>query len=349
VICSLTILVDCKDASAPRLPLLPYIVTTELLSPLPSRDIGDAYAVRDDSVLVGTSYRGPPDSARRAVWWTPGHAPRAMLATAPSDSTTNSWATGLNNAGVVVGYISLYAGYGPTLPVRWNPDGSVDTLPTLDPRGGWANAVNDLGQIVGCSYVPNEQFSAVMWSPGGVIARLDSTAATSCANGISSNGTYVVGSLGTHGFFWKAGRIYDIGTLGGVYSVAWGVNRFGEVVGESSDTSGLVSAFTWFEPGVMRALPSLTPGNNSAAYAVNDSSQVVGWGWGYDGQRATTWYHGYLIDLATVGAPNDQATRLYSYARAISPSGLIAGFQENTPGSRCTGAICAALWRVKLR
>jgi len=349
--CGLTALTaGCHDTSAPLLPPLPYSVITELLSPPSGRDIGDAYAVRDDSVLIGTSFTLSGDSARRGVWWTPGQAPRLMVAPASSDLTSNNWATGLNRADVVVGYISTYAGNGPTLPVRWNPNGTVDTLPTLDPRGGWAYAVNDLGEIVGCSYFPNGQFTAVMWSPTSVIQRFDSTAAASCAYGISSNGLYVVGIIGVHGFRWTASEgLRDLGTLGGTYSLAWAVNRFGEVVGESSDTTGAVHAFTWFDPGVMRALPLLPSGRNSAAYAINDSNKVVGYSENFYGERATLWDKGYVVDLATTGAPNDQAQGLYSHARAISLSGVIAGFQTNTPGSSCTGRICAALWRVSFR
>jgi probable HAF family extracellular repeat protein len=277
-----------------------------------------------------------------------------MFATAVSDTvTTNTWATGVNSAGVVVGYITLYSGYGPTLPVRWNANGTIDTLLTLDPRGGWANAVNDLGEIVGCSYFPLGEFSPVVWMPTGEIQRLDSTASMGCAYGISSNGTYIVGQLNGHAFRLKLGeRLRDLGTLGGSYidnSLAWGVNKFGEVVGQSSDSTGALRAFTWYEPGIMRALPNLPSGFNSVAYAVNDSGQVVGWSDNYYGERATTWYHGNLIDLATVGAPNDQAVGLYSQARAVSPFGLIAGFQAHNTDSLCNGGICAALWRVKLR
>jgi probable HAF family extracellular repeat protein len=336
----------------------PFTVTTELLAPLPTRDIGDAYAINDDSVVVGSSYnRSLSDSARRAALWSPGQPPRGLLSTPPSAANTvESWATGINAAGVVVGYMNTSTG---PRPIRWNTDGSVDTLPTLDPQGGWAYAISTLGQIVGCSYMANGKATAVMWSPTGVMTELDSTAIQSCAYGISGDGTYVVGAQGNgifvygangvRAFLWKGGNVRDLGTFGGDWSVAWGVNRSGEVVGEASDSADLLHAFTWFErDGVMNSLPGLTSGTNRSAYAVNDSGQVVGYSWNEFGQRATAWWSGYLIDLATTADPT-HAGEIYSYARAISPSGLVAGFVARPEGTQCNGGICAAVWRVTLR
>src|SRR5262245_10687693 len=68
--------------------------------------------------------------------------------------------------------------------------------------------------------------------------------------------------------------ITDLGTLGGSYSAANGINANGQVVGESVTAGGLSHAFLWSD-GTMRDLGALD-GIGSSAYAVNDRGQIVG-------------------------------------------------------------------------
>jgi probable HAF family extracellular repeat protein len=58
----------------------------------------------------------------------------------------------------------------------------------------------------------------------------------------------------------KPGSITDLGTLGGDYSDAFGVNNDGtlvQVVGRSRTASGVVHAFLWTAPGPMIDLGGL--------------------------------------------------------------------------------------------
>jgi len=66
----------------------------------------------------------------------------------------------------------------------------------------------------------------------------------------------------------------DLGTLGGDYSEANGVNDFGQVVGSSEDAAGNTQAFIW-EDGIMTALPNLG-GTYNCAYAINNSGAILG-------------------------------------------------------------------------
>ena len=68
--------------------------------------------------------------------------------------------------------------------------------------------------------------------------------------------------------------VTDLGSLGGTFCEAWGINDSGEVVGVAADSGGNQHAFL-YSNGTMQQLPFLYPGP-SCAYGINDSGQVVG-------------------------------------------------------------------------
>jgi probable HAF family extracellular repeat protein len=75
----------------------------------------------------------------------------------------------------------------------------------------------------------------------------------------------------------------DLGTLGGSYSVARGINPSGVVVGYSETTEGQQHAFLWSK-GVMTDLGTLD-GSYSIAWGINPRGEIVG----ESGQHATLW------------------------------------------------------------
>jgi probable HAF family extracellular repeat protein len=72
-----------------------------------------------------------------------------------------------------------------------------------------------------------------------------------------------------------AGPAFDLGTLGGAFSAATGVNATGQVIGISNTADGAQHAFSWTAAGGMVDLGTLG-GTVSSPSGVTASGQVAG-------------------------------------------------------------------------
>jgi probable HAF family extracellular repeat protein len=82
-----------------------------------------------------------------------------------------------------------------------------------------------------------------------------------------------------HAVLWEHGRITDLGTLGGTFSIALEINERGQVVGESKKESGLSGAFLW-QDGTMVELGTVPDAGLNGATGINNRGQIVGVGGG---------------------------------------------------------------------
>jgi probable HAF family extracellular repeat protein len=70
----------------------------------------------------------------------------------------------------------------------------------------------------------------------------------------------------------KGYQVTDLGTLGGSFSQANGINDFNQVVGSASTTSDTSThAFLWTKKGGIQDLGTLAGGTNSSAQGINDN------------------------------------------------------------------------------
>jgi probable HAF family extracellular repeat protein len=133
-------------------------------------------------------------------------------------------------------------------------------------------------------------------------------------------GTMQVGSY-QHAFFFSAGTLSDIGTLGGSNSSATRMNDLGQVIGWA-DSSGPTGA-----PGFIYSGGTIAPVNGpgiTAVSGINNAGTITGTAWvagaGGDGQ-----YHAYTLsgsvftDLGTVPG------RIESHGVAINDAGHVVG------------------------
>jgi probable HAF family extracellular repeat protein len=108
----------------------------------------------------------------------------------------------------------------------------------------------------------------------------------------------------------------DLGTLGGGFSVALGINNADAVVGYAQRADANQRAFL-YQNGLMNELGTLG-GAQSFATAINDRGQIVGYSETPNAIHAFLFHDAVMTDLDTVGTT-------YSIANAINGGGQVVG------------------------
>ena len=255
-----------------------------------------------------TFFAGSTGFTCRGVVWEWG-AIRAL----PLLGGRNSFATGANDRGLVVGWSETdTAGTdcdAPQVfdfkPVVWGPERDrVRALPLLPgDRSGAATALNDRGQVVGIS------------------GECDQAEGRHTAK---------------HAVLWENGRVIDIGEdlPAAWWNTPMAINEHGVVVGFAGDpadeSGGIVHAFLWKRGAGSRLIPALTGDALNLANGINRRGQVVGSSCGAAGCRAFVWQHGAPKNLNDLRV--NPTTDVLINAQDINDDGVITGRVQTANG-----------------
>lgn len=310
--------------------------------------------INDNNLAVGWGYADTPEGPReRAISWKDG-----VFTDLGTLGGNYSRAYQTNNAGVIVGDAQDAAGrYSPAV---WE-NGSIRSLPRLLPdyyvfAGGGAQAINELGDIVGYDYGYGGIHAALWPATGGVVdLGLLPGADFSYAGGINRDGTVMGRSISYSNFIgrptvWRAGTMSEIVLPPGgraLNNVATGqmFNDVGDFLAVITATDPFYfGRAIVFRNGAFETLAMLPNAFQelSEPYGLNEAGDVVGMAYGPSNFNPVLWSRdGTLTDL---GQPGGMGA---GDAHGINNRGLIVGqaHGEWTQGNFNSGAV---LWRISI-
>jgi probable HAF family extracellular repeat protein len=225
-----------------------------------------------------------PNIETRAYAWSSEHGLVADLGSVYGGA---SFATDINDKGVIVGYMATRTG---SLRAYLLGQGQMYDLGLLSPveyeeAFSIATDINESGQIVGYSTNNNNSLHAYIWNHEGGMTDLGTLGkGRSYAYGINENGVVVgwseVDSIAAYrAFSWtKQTGMTELPGGPSLSTVAYGVNGRGTICGAamSSRLSNALQAVIWTGDRTVE-LGSLITMSFSSATAINDVGQVVGW------------------------------------------------------------------------
>ncbi|HEX2076353.1 MAG TPA: hypothetical protein VHG08_01555 [Longimicrobium sp.] len=244
--------------------------------------LSETRALNDHGMVVGMAQKaGDAMNQRHPTLWKvrPGGVEAVELG-----PVFQGQAEDVNNRGVVVGWSAASLTAPPTA-FRWTEHGGMQPIPPLAGPRSAANGINEAGDVVGNSTVsaaPPFIDHAVVWWRNGAVTDLGTLGFHTTARSINDRGEVVgIGQpcpgCPQHAFYWSEGTgMIDLGTFGGVRSLAFEIDNHGRVAGWYETLPGFVRhAFIWTLEGGKVDLPTLG-GADSSTGSINGRGQVTG-------------------------------------------------------------------------
>lgn len=254
---------------------------------------------------------------------------------------TNSRAWGINDAGRIAGQSEIAGGANRAFAYD---GGALTNLGTLGGADSIAQAVNRDGTIVGSSKIADDEWRAFSYSSGAManLGTLPSSGRfysygraindVGQIAGISTAGEYLLPENPQHAFLRRtSGLMDDLGTFGGQYSEAFGINEHGEVVGVVATAELHFDNAFLYAGGVLHDLGNLG-GGYAQAFDINNKHEVVGVSGGSTPSRGFVYRKGAMVALDTLVGGGWSITD----ARAINDHSQIAG-------TGCLAGLCYAV------
>ena len=287
--------------------------------------IADPYSADLEFLGVAGSFPGTTQ-LRAALWDRTGMHDLGTLG-GPS-----ALAFVVNDSGQIAGYSYTNFDPNPTTgiptidPFIWNR-GHMTDLGSLGGTIGFANWMNDRGQVVGQSNLAGDQnYHGFLWERG-VLRDLSLGGSHAAANWISDGGVGVgfsnlPGDQVYHSFLWNHRRMTDLGTLpGDQCSIAYSVNNQQQVVGYSFNLCDDYSTRTAFLSENGRRMVDLNaliePPSDLHVYAaffVSEHGVIVGQGRLANGDAHTV----ILVPEGDCGSGCEQRIAASEHSNAIA-------------------------------
>jgi probable HAF family extracellular repeat protein len=232
------------------------------------------------------------------------------------------------------------------LPPDWFGDQfyAVTDLGTLGGTGTVARAINERSQAVGWSRTPEGRLQAFLWQ-NGVMTGLGYLpgASNSIAHAINNNGEITgrayVSATNYHVFYFTAGSMSSIGTLGGPNGIGHAINDRGDLAGWSQIAGNSNPQGFFYRTNHFIQLPPWqeTSYGNCEAFGMNATGRICGityflegagnarwWGFVWHDDNANGLYE--AVERQTLGSLGTYGSAgAWSQATAINDSGQVVG------------------------
>lgn len=231
----------------------------------------------------------------------------------------------INSQGQVVGASGFPHGAA-THAFLWTRKGGIHDLGVL--AGGdysIASSINDAGQVVGTSNA-QDSIHAFVWTSQNGLSQLPGLAGADSSSAYAINAVgAIAGASGSQAVVWNGNTPTDLGTLGGSWSEAHGINNSGQTVGVADTKTG-PHAFLWTSGSGMQDLGTLPGDSSSRANRISDQGAVVGASEGAQGIRAFFWTSKTgMQPISSLGGGYTEAFGINDFGQVVGQSGSSLG------------------------